>query len=127
TQFDNAYDDLMSGDFQEWQVGFELDVPIGFRRAHTAVRHAELQLARERSLLRDQQQEVVHEMAASLAEVDRAYVVSQTAFNRLEASCEQVRAVTALYEEDKSPLDLLLDAQRRLAEAQTRYYLTLSE
>lgn len=125
--FDNAYDDLMSGDFQEWQVGFELDVPIGFRRAHTAVRHAELQLARERSLLRDQQQEVVHEVAASLAEVDRAYVVSQTALNRLEASREQVRAVTALYEEDKSPLDLLLDAQRRLAEAQSRYYLALSE
>jgi len=33
-RFDNAYEDLTSGDFQEWQLGFELNMPIGFRAAH---------------------------------------------------------------------------------------------
>jgi outer membrane protein TolC len=126
-RFDNAYDDLVSGDFQEWQVGVELDVPIGFRRAHTAVRNAELQLARERAIFCDQQEEVVHEVAASLAEVDRAYVVSQTAYNRLLAGQQQVEVVQLKYSQDNAPLDLLLDAQRRLAEAQSRYYLALTE
>jgi outer membrane protein TolC len=126
-RFDNAYDDLMSGDFQEWQVGVELDVPIGFRRAHTAVRNAELELARSRALLKDQQEEVIHGTANSIAELDRAFVVSQTSFNRLQASREELAAVTAAFEADKASLDLLLDAQRRVAESQSRHYRTLAE
>lgn len=119
-RFDNAYEDLTSGDFQEWQLGVELDMPIGFRRAHTAVRNAELLLARDRALLEDQQNGVVHEVAEAIAELDRAYHVSQTAYNRWVATNEQVAAARAAYESDKAPLDLLLDAQRRLAEAASR-------
>ena len=126
-RFDNAYDDMLTGDFQEWQVGLELDVPIGFRRAHTAVRNAELLLARERALLCDSQSEVVHDVASSIAEVDRAYETALTSYNRLVASREQLAAVAAAFENDKVPLDLLLDAQRRLAEAESRYYRTLAE
>ena len=126
-RFDNAYEDLMTGDFQEWQVGVELDIPIGYRRAHTAVRNAEVQLARARAILRDQQQEVVHATAASIAEVDRAFAVSETSYNRVVASREQLAAVEAAFEADKVSLDLLLDAQRRLAEAETRHYRTLAE
>ena len=126
-RFDNAYQDLTTGDFQEWQVGFELDIPIGYRHAHTAVRNAELTLARARAILRDQQEEVVHATAASVAEVDRAYVVSQTTYNRLAASREELAATQAAFESDKVSLDLLLDAQRRLAESHRRHYRTLAE
>ena len=126
-RFDNAYEDLLTGDFQEWQLGVELDIPIGYRRAHTAVRNAELELARSRAILRDQQQEVVHATAASVAEVDRAFLVSETSYNRLVASREQLAAVEAAFESDKVSLDLLLDAQRRLAEAESRHYRTLAE
>ncbi len=122
-RFDNAYGDLTSGDFQEWQLGFELNVPIGFREAHVAARNAELQLSRERAILRDQQREIVHEAANAVAEVDRAYTVLQTSYNRLAANRDQLGAVKAAYEADKSPLDLFLDAQRRVADAETDYYL----
>jgi outer membrane protein TolC len=122
-QFDNAYADLNSGNFQEWQLGFELNVPIGFREAHVAARNAELLLCRERAILRDQQREVVHEAADAVAEVDRAYTVLQTSYNRLAANGDQLGAVRAAYEADKAPLDLFLDAQRRVAEAETDYYL----
>ena len=126
-RFDNAYEDLTTGDFQEWQAGVELDVPIGYRRAHAGVRNAEMQLARARAILRDQQEEIVHATAASIAEMDRALITSQTSFNRLQASREQLAAIEAAFEADKASLDLLLDAQRRVAEAQTRYYRTLAE
>lgn len=126
-RFDNAYEDLTTGDFQEWQVGVELDIPIGYRRAHTAVRNAELELARSRAILCDQQQEVVHAAADSIAEVDRAYLVSQTSYNRLVASREQLAALNAAFEAEKASLDLLLEAQRRVAEAETRHYRTLAE
>lgn len=126
-RFDNSYEDLTSGDFQEWQLGFELDVPIGFRRAHSAARNAELMLARERALLEDQQRGVVHQVADAVSELDRAFLVSQTSYNRLIASKEQLAAVEAAFDNDKAPLDLLLEAQRKRAEADSRYYRGLVE
>jgi outer membrane protein TolC len=125
-RFDNAYGDLTSGAFQEWQLGFELTMPIGFRQAHAGVRNAELLLARERAILRDQQREVVHEAADAIGELDRAYAVLQTNYNRVVASRDQLAAVQAAYDEDKAPLDLLLEAQRRRSEAETEYALNRS-
>jgi outer membrane protein TolC len=125
-RYDNAYGNLTSGEFQEWQLGFELTMPIGFRQAHVGVRNAELLLARERAILRDQQRDVVHEAADAIAEMDRGYTVMQTSFNRVVASRDQVNAVQAAYDEDKAPLDLLLEAQRRRAEAEIEYNLNRS-
>ena len=122
-RFDAAYDNLTSGDFQEWQLGFELNVPMGFRQGHVAERNAELLLSRERAILRDQQREVVHEVADAVGEMDRAYTVLQTSYNRLAANRDQLGAVQAAYEADKAPLDLYLDAQRRVSDAETDYYL----
>ena len=124
SRFDNAYADLTSGDFQEWQLGFELSMPIGFRLAHVAVRNAELLLARERAILRDQQREIVHEAADAIAEMDRSHAVLQSSFNRLVASRDQLEAVEAAYESDKATLDLLLEAQRRQAESAVDYTLS---
>ena len=80
-------------------------------------------LSRERAILRDQQREVVHEVADAISELDRAYTVLQTSYNRLGANRDQLGAVQAAYEADKAPLDLFLDAQRRVADAETDYYL----
>jgi hypothetical protein len=101
-------------------------MPIGFRRAHVAMRNAELLLARERAILRDQQREIMHEVADAVSELDRAYAVLQTSYNRLDASRTQVGAVLAAYEADKATLDLLLEAQRRVSDAETDYYLSRS-
>ncbi len=43
------------------------------------------------------------------------------------AAREQLAAVTAAYEADKAPLDMLLDAQRRLADSESSYYRSLAE
>jgi len=126
-EFDNAYKNLTSGDFQEWQVGMELTVPLGYRRGAAAVRNAELQLSRSRALLREQEHQVLHGVAAAVAEMERSYVVSQTTYNRLDAARNQLEAITAAFEADKAPLDLLLDAQRRLADAESRYFRSLAE
>ena len=112
--FNNAYDDLATGNFQEWQLGVELDIPLGYRQAHSAVRNAQLVLARERAVLCEQQQEVIHDVASAVAEVDRAFRVSQTSYNRLVASRNQLDAVKAAFESDKAPLNLYLDAQREV-------------
>jgi hypothetical protein len=126
-QFDNAYADLTSGDFQEWQLGMELTVPLGYRQASVTVRNAELQLTRARAILREQEHLVLHDAAAAVAEFDRAAVIAQTTARRLDAARTQSDAVRAAYEADKAPLDLMLEAQRRLADAESRHFQSLAE
>jgi outer membrane protein TolC len=125
--FSSAWSNMMSGNFQESQVGLELAFPIGNRQAHAGVRNAEFLLAREHALLREQEERVVHDLSNALAEVERAYQVLQTVHQRREAARERLQALQATYETDKTPLNLVLDAQRRLAAAESHYYSAVVE
>ncbi len=125
--FDNAYNTLTGGNFQEWQLGVEFSLPLGFRQGWAAVRQAEWNLTREKAVLHDQELQVSHDLATAVAEADRAYVVSQTNFNRRVAAAVQLNAVEVAYDAGLATLDLLLDAQRRLADADSAYYRTLIE
>ena len=126
-QFNNAVGDLVTGDFQEWQTGVELSFPIGYRRAYAAVRHAELQVVRERQLLFEQERYVVYDLSNSISEVERAFTVVETNYNRRNAAAEQVAAVKAAFDAENATLDTLLEAQRRQSDADTAYYRSLVE
>ncbi len=127
-RFDNAYMDLTSGDFQEWQLGVEVIAPFGFRQAHAAVRNAQLELARERMILREQERQVVHDLSNAVADMHRAYQSCQTAFNRRVAARKQL-AVLEEREKVTTSIDVnaTLDAQRRAADADSRYFRALVE
>jgi hypothetical protein len=130
--FDNAYQNLTGGEFQEWDLGVEFSLPLGFRQAHAAVRNATLRLARERMILAEQQHEILTDLSNAVAETRRAFVVAQTYYNRRFAAYQQLQALEAIYQnadEAEKPrlLDLLLDAQQRLADSDSRYYRSLSE
>jgi beta-lactamase regulating signal transducer with metallopeptidase domain len=73
----------------------------------------------------DQELELVHVLTNSLRDLDRNYQVSRTTFNRRVAAAKQVEAVKAAYEAGTATLDMLLDAQRRLADAEIAYYRAL--
>lgn len=120
-----AWNTLWDGQYQEWQLGLNLTVPIGFRLAMAGVRNAELVLAQSRALLQDQELELVHVLTNSIRDLDRNYQVSQTTFNRRVAAAKQVEAVKAGYDAGTVTLDMLLDAQRRLADAEIAYYRAL--
>lgn len=126
TQFDSAYENMTGGDFQEWQMGLEMSMPLGFRQGHSGVRHAELQLRREEVLLDEQEAQVLHDLSAALAEVERAYRLTRTNYNRRLAATDELAALEAIYE-DPSPdeiprlVDRLLETQRRLADAESQF------
>jgi outer membrane protein TolC len=122
-EFSSAYQNFLSGDFQEWNLGMEFNVPLGFRRGNAAVRNAQLQLARERSLLREQERSIAHDLTNNIADADRAYEVAQTSYNRRLAAQQQLGSMQAAFESDQVPFFQVLDAQRRLAEAETRFSL----
>lgn len=126
-RFHNAYQDLTSGDFNEFEAGLEYSLPIGFRQARAAVRNSELRLNRERAVLRAQEEEVLYGLSLAVAEVDRAHLLMQTNYNRYLAANQQVTAVEAAYEEDRVELIAVLDAQRRLADAESQNYRSRTE
>lgn len=121
----SAWQSLMSGNFQEWQLSVQFSMPIGFRNALAGVRHHQLLLARERAVLEDLELEVSHQLTDAVRDIDFNFQNTQTNFNRRVASQDEVDAVRTVYESGRVPIDLLLDAQRRRAEAESAYYRSL--
>lgn len=120
--------DLVDGDLQEWHIGVEYTVPLGYRKGHLAVSNAELMLARERAVQREQEKEVVHDLSNAIAEAARSYQSCQNALNRLIAASEVLHAYETQEQNDLDvDIDRLLDAQRRVVEAEIRYYQTRTE
>ena len=121
----DSYSTLFSGQFQEWQAGAQFLMPLGFRRELATVRHHQLQLARERARLQDEELEASHALVDAVRTVDTNFALAQTHFNRRVAAERQVEAVQAAYDANTVTLDQLLDAQRRRAEAESSYYRAL--
>jgi hypothetical protein len=118
--------DGQSGVGGQLQTGpFKLTVPRGLRLASAGVRNAELVLKVSRALLQDQELDLVHQMTNAIRDLDRNYQVSVTTFNRRVAAARQVKSVEAALDVGTATLDMLLDAQRRLADAEIAYYRAL--
>ena len=131
TPFDNAYQSLTGGDFQEWRLGLELSLPLGYRKEMAGVRHAQLGVARERAVLQDMELAISRELSQALRDLDKNYKLAQTRFNqRLAAQTEleawETTEKVGLSVRDKA-LDRKLDAQRRLATSEVQYYTELVE
>lgn len=123
----SAVENMTLGDYQEWHLGAEFSIPLGNRRANAAVEYAEMQLARERAILAEQEREVVHALSTAVAELNRSWAVLETSEDRRLAAAEQLDSVQAAFEADKVAFDVLLEAQRRYLEAETNYYRSLVE
>jgi len=127
----NAYGSMTSGHFQDWQLGFEFSLPLGFRKEMAGVRHAQLSVARQRAVLQDMELAVSRELSQALRDLDKNYTLAQTRFNqRLAAQTEleawETTERVGLPVRDKA-LDRRLDAQRRLANSEIAYYTSLVE
>lgn len=117
-----AMESLTGGHYQEWQFGFQAEVPIGFRKEHAGVRNAQLTIARQKTLLREMELEISHQVAAALRQVDLNNTLINTNFNRRNAAKRGVEAVQAAYDAGTLTINVLLDQQRRLAEAEVEFY-----
>ena len=118
---------LTDGNHQEGQIGIQLNVPIGFRRELASVRNSELLLARARAQLEDMELEVSHQLTDAVQELEAQYMIMQSNLNRRTAAERQVEAVEAAYEAGTVLLDLLLDSQRRRADAEIAFYQSVIE
>jgi outer membrane protein TolC len=118
---------LGSGQFQEWQLGANFAMPLGFRKELAQVRFYELNLAREKARLQDYELEVSNTVASALRSVEYSYALAQTTFNRRVAAEKQVEAVQAAFDAETVTLDLLLTAQQARADAELSYFRLLTD
>jgi beta-lactamase regulating signal transducer with metallopeptidase domain len=95
------------------------------RLAMSGVRDAELTVAESKARLEDEELELKHKLTNALRDLDRNYHVSRTTFNRRASANRQVEAVKVKYDAGAAMVDMLLDAQRRLADAEIAYYRAL--
>lgn len=127
----DAFEELFHGEYQEWRLGVQMQLPVGFRRELAGLRNAQLQLAREKALLKETELEVVHALTDRVQRADSYYEVTETAFNSRVAAEVEVRTLQAAYEtgiqgtEGTSIINLLLDALTRRANSQAVFYRTL--
>jgi len=118
----SAFSSLYSGALQGWQLGLQFSTPLGKRREHAAVRSAELRLARERAVLRNQELTISNNLSSQFAEMERTYEVARASFNRSLAERQRLEAANAKYDAGEELLEFVLQAQQRTADADSSYY-----
>lgn len=116
---------ITTGNFQEWQTGFDWSYNVGLRQASAAVRHAQLNLAKEMTVLKEQQLRISHDLSNASRQISRSYVQVQTNYNRIEADKLQVEVLKNRYERGLINISFLLQAQQQLATSTSAFYRSL--
>jgi outer membrane protein TolC len=123
----SAFASLAEAGQTSWNIGLEASIPIGYRQPHVQLRNTELRLARARAGLEAVELDISHEIAEAFQQLDRAYAVAQTAFNRRAAAADRVAAYKAEYNIKSAAADPLLRAQQALNQAELSYYQGISQ
>ncbi len=117
-----AYATFRNGDLQEWELGMDLNIPIGYRRQMAAVRNSELKLMREKKILREQEREIIYGLSNALGDLDRTSSLLEVNAQRLDASKRQFQAIQEIYKQDNTAIDLVLESQRRVIDAKLDFF-----
>ena len=123
----SAFDGLINGDLDDWQLGVELNGAIGNRQGHVAIRNAELNVSRERALLKEQQRQLLLDLNAAYTEVDRALASVKVAVNNRIAAEEEIAPKRQRVEEGQDQVFFLLDAQQRLATSESNVHRAITD
>ncbi len=123
---DGLYQSITSRDFQEWQAGFELNLPVGLRAASVALSHARLNLQRERSLLAETELQVSHNLTNAARQVKVTHQLLETNYNRHFADLRQAEVLERRYRDGSDNINFLLQAQRQVVTSETAFYQSLA-
>ncbi|GIW80596.1 MAG: hypothetical protein KatS3mg105_2403 [Gemmatales bacterium] len=113
----NAFRSLSSNQFNNWSLGLQMTMPIGFREAHANVRQARLQLARSYAVLQTQEEKAKRYLAQQYRLLFETYEQIKIQRAQREAAAQQLRARYLEFLAGRGTLDILLEAQRVWADA----------
>jgi outer membrane protein TolC len=120
-----ALHSLASNHFDNWRMGLELDVPIGFRQAHANLRISRLNLARGYHELRDQEYRVTSLLTSQYRQVLQNY--EQIKINRAqrEAYGQELLVLYRQRDAGKEVTQRLLEAERFFSDAVVTEYQSI--
>jgi outer membrane protein TolC len=128
----NAYSTLTDGNYQEWQLGFNFNMSLGFRQQMVTVRNVQLQIARERARLEEQELELSHALTEAIRNLECQYVIAQRRLDQLYATQEEYQQFDAIWKSGVQRIGRLevrntdvIDALARRAVAESAYYRAL--
>lgn len=110
----------------QWQPAKKSVAPIGYRNSMAGIRNAQMLLAREQAALEDVELNAVHELTEALRNLNAAYSLAQTHFNRRKATTQEVEALTERHSQVASP-GVLADAHDRRAATAIDYWNSLAD
>lgn len=122
-----ALNELFDGNYQEMQVNLDFRMPVGYRAELANVRNAQLKLARQIAILEDSELDVNKEIHETLQSMAAALVTATDHFNRWRMSRNELDGYEELQKEGAETLDIALEAQRRLSQAEIAFYQSITE
>ena len=116
-----------SNKFNDWELGLRLNVPIGFRDAHSAVRAAELNLKRSYFSLKDTETKAASFLALHWRHVTEYYNTMQAQQAQRLANATQLNARFQAFRAGttQGTIDVLLEAQRNWADSLSQEYTAI--
>jgi outer membrane protein TolC len=121
----NAFRELASNHFNNWALGLRLELPLGFRDAHSGLRIARLNLARSYFVLRDSEYRAVRNLQFQYRQISEQYAFIETLRAQREAYAIQLRSRFEQFLAGRGTLDILLEAQRFWATALSQEYAAI--
>jgi outer membrane protein TolC len=113
----SAFRSLAADESHNWSVGLSLDIPIGYRDAHSAVRTAYLNLRRSYLVLRDQEEKVQFALGQQYRHLIEYYDQIEIQHAQRLAAATQLELRAGEYASGRGTTDLLLQSQRVWADA----------
>ena len=131
TSFPNAgsaaINGLYDGNFQEFTLGIDFRAPVGFRTEQANLRNAQLKLAREIARLEDSELDVNKEIHETIQSMATSLRTATSHFNRWRAAKIEEDVFDELRNAGTETLDVALEAQRRLSQAEIAFYQSITE
>ena len=116
----NAVNELLQSELQEWALGVEMQRPVGLRLGRTAQRNALVAVNKEAEILRQQQIQIAHEINAAITEVERSQKILDLTSHRREIALSHLSATMRKFEEGLPiPIEQVLEAQRAVTDSDT--------
>ncbi len=110
----NAVNELLQSELQEWAMGVEMQRPVGLRLGRTAQRNALVAVNKEAEILRQQQVQIAHEVNAAITEIERSQKVLDLTSHRREIALSHLSATMRKFEEGLPiAIEQVLEAQRQ--------------
>jgi outer membrane protein TolC len=127
TEPGNALRSLDSNKFNSWELGLRMDIPIGFRDAHAAVRSAQLNLKRSYYQLEDTERKAEFFLGLQYRNVVQYYQEMQAQRAQRKANAIQLNARFDAFQAGttQGTIDILLEAQRNWADSLASEYTAI--